>query len=264
MIDVALERVPDEPGWVDTRGMLLSGRAQVAFSQEPEAAADGFVVWVADAALMSIVGRPPASLIVEIAGSLDGDINALCQFADAAHVGSALSQWQRTVAVLHTLRSRAEWEDGIEHDTRIFFADNAPPLGHVPAQLRNELVNALKGRTMARFVPGELPDRDLPPPLEPTPIAASFAKGLPVSFCYPVVRTEQWWDVSIETIPEHRRHGHAVRAVRAMTRHMWESGRSPVWGAAIGNVPSLTLAHGLGFREVSRLCVFSSVESESF
>jgi hypothetical protein len=107
MIDVALERVPDEPGWVDTRGMLLSGRAQVAFSQEPEAAADGFVVWVPDAALMSIVGRPPASLIVEIAGSLDGDVNALCQFADAAHVGSALPQWQRTVAVLHTLRSRA-------------------------------------------------------------------------------------------------------------------------------------------------------------
>lgn len=264
MIDVALERVPDEPAWVDTRGMLLSGRAQVAFAPQPEAAADGFVVWVPDAALMSIVGRPPGALILEIAGSLDGDVNALCQFADAAHVGAALSQWQRTVAVLHTLRSRAEWEDGAEHDTRIFFAHNAPPLGHLPAPLRYELENALSGRTIARFVPGELPNRDVPPPLEATPISASFVRGLPVSFCYPVVRTERWWDVSIETIPEHRRHGYAVRAVRAMTRHMWESGRSPVWGAAIGNVPSLTLAHALGFREVSRLCVFSSAaEAES-
>lgn len=258
MIDVALERVPDEPGWVDTRGMLLSGRAQVAFPQQPEAAADGFVVWVPDAALMSIVGRPPGAMIREIAGSLDGDVNALCQLADTAHVAAALGDWQRTMAVLHTLRSRAEWEDGTEHDTRVFFAHNAPPLGHLPAQLRHELLNALSGRTIARFVAGELPNRDLPPPLEPTPIAASFVRGLPVSFCYPVVRTEQWWDISVETIPEHRRRGHAVRAVRAMTRHMWESGRSPVWGATMGNVPSLTLARALGFREVARLCVFSS------
>jgi hypothetical protein len=264
MIDVALERVPDEPGWVDTRGMLLSGRAQVAFPPEPEAAADGFVVWIPDAALMSIVGRPPGSLILDVAESLEGDVNALCQLEDVAHVAAALGEWQRTLAVLHTLRSRAEWEDGNEHDTRIFAAHNAPPLEHLPARLRYELQNALNGRTIARFVPAELPNRDLPPPLEPTPIAASFVRGLPVSFCYPVVRTERWWDVSIETIPEHRRHGHAVRAVRAMTRHMWESGRSPVWGAAIGNVPSLTLAHALGFREVSRLCVFSSPgEAES-
>ena len=48
MIDVALERVPDDPWRVDTRGMLLSGRAEVAFSSQPEAAADGFVVFIAD------------------------------------------------------------------------------------------------------------------------------------------------------------------------------------------------------------------------
>ena len=32
MIEVALERVPDDPWRVDTRGMLLSGRAEVVFS----------------------------------------------------------------------------------------------------------------------------------------------------------------------------------------------------------------------------------------
>jgi hypothetical protein len=257
-IDVALERVPDDPWRVDTRGMLLSGRADVSFAPQPEAAADGFVVAMRDASLVSIVGRPPRALIQEVVGSLEGTINLLCQPADTGYVSRSLPGWQRTTAVLHALTNAPEWAAGQDPDTRIFSARDAPSLNHVPAALRRELALALRGRPTARFVPGELPQRDLPPPLEPVSIAASWAGNLPVAFCYPALRTERWWDISIETLEEYRRQGHASRAVRAMTRHMWESGRSPVWGATIGNVGSLALARRLGFREVGRLSVFSS------
>ena len=260
-IDVALERVPDDPWRVDTRGMLLSGRADVSFASQPESAADGFVVAMRDASLVSIVGRPPRALILDIVHSLDGTVNVLCQPPDAEYVGRALPQWPRTTALLHTLADHPEWASGSEPDTTIFSATDAPSLAHVPSTLRHELLSALRGRTISRFVPGELPDRDLPPPVEPISIAASCAGRLPVAFCYPVLRTERWWDISVETLEAHRRVGHAARAVRAMTRHMWQSGRSPVWGATITNTGSLATARSLGFREVGRLCVFASAGS---
>jgi hypothetical protein len=257
-LDVALERVPDDPWRVDTRGMLLSGRADVLFPPEPESAADGFVVMIREASLVSIVGRPPRSLIQVSIGTLDGTVNVLCQPKDASYVGASLHGWRRTVAILHTLGAQPEWAGGLDPDTRVFSARDAPNLAHVPDALRQELVNALRGRPIARFVPGELPHRDLPPPLEPVSIAASWAGHLPVAFCYPALRTERWWDISVETLEQHRRQGHAGRAVRTMTRHMWESGRWPVWGATIGNAESLGLARSLGFQEVGRLSVFST------
>jgi len=257
MIDVALERVPDDPWRVDTRGMLLSGRAEVAFAPQPEAAADGFVVSIPEAALVSIVGRPPRPLIIEVVRDLEGVVNVLCQPQDARHAAPALPGWKRNLALLHTLAERPEWEDGHDEDTRIFSVSDMPPLAHLPGTLRRELLNALRGRPTSRFVPGELPDRDVPPPLEPLPIAGVWAGRLPVSFCYPAMRTERWWDISIETLEDHRRRGFGARAVRAMTRHMWQTGRSPVWGATIDNEPSLALARSLGFQEVGRLVVFS-------
>jgi RimJ/RimL family protein N-acetyltransferase len=89
-------------------------------------------------------------------------------------------------------------------------------------------------------------------------MAASWAGRDPVSFCYPVFRTESWWDVSIETLETHRRQGHAARAVRTMIRHMWQTGRAPVWGTREANEGSIALAHHLGFREVGRLSVLTA------
>jgi GNAT acetyltransferase-like protein len=257
MIATALERVPDDPWRVDTRGMLLSGRAQVRFPSSPESVADGFLVCMPDTALVSIVRRPPPALIRDTIDALEGDVNVLCQPADAAHVAAALDGWTRTIAILHALRSHPSWADDREPDTRIFHAADAPSLAHVPVLLRRELIDALRGRTTSRFVPGALPDRDGPPMLEPVPIAASLSANRPVAFCYPVLRTESWWDISIETLEAYRRQGHAARAVRAMARHMWQTGRAPVWGATVGNIPSLALAHSMGFQEVGRLCVFT-------
>jgi len=258
VIDLALARVPDVPQRVDTRGMLLSGRAEVDFPSAPESSADGFVVSVADAALVSVVGRPPRELIRDVVERLEGEVNVLCQPRDADHVSGALPSWRRTGGIIHALEDVPPWSEQSDEDTRVFTLADAPPLAHVPPSLRRELMNALRGRTTARFVPGVLPDRDVPPPLEPLPMAASWAGRAPVSFCYPVFRTEAWWDVSIETLEAHRRHGHAARAARTMIRHMWQTGRAPVWGAPEHNDASLALARQLGFREVGRLTVLTA------
>jgi hypothetical protein len=257
-IDIALERVPDEPWRIDTRGMLLSGRADVSFPRQPEAAADGFIVCLADTGLVSIVGRPPRDLIQEIVGALDGDVTVLCQPTDASYVARSFAGWRRTNAVLLALCGRPDWADGDETGARIFSLRDAPRLTHLPARLRAELTSALSGRPSTRGAPGELPDADLPPVLDPISVAASWAGQLPVSFCYPALRTERWWDVSIETLLEHRRQGHGARAVRTMTRYMWQTGRWPVWGAPADNLASLSLARSLGFEEVGRLAVFST------
>jgi hypothetical protein len=249
--------VPDDPWRVDTRGMLLSGRAQVRFPSTPESVADGFLVCMPDAALISIVGRPPRALVRDTIDDLEGNLNVLCQPADAAYVAAILTGWMRTIAILHALRSQPSWADDPEPGARIFHANDTPSLAHVPLLLRRELIDALRGRTTSRFVPGALPDRDVPPPLEPMPIAASWTAGRPVSFCYPVLRTESWWDISVETLEPYRRQGHGARAVRTMTKHMWQTGRAPVWGAIVANVSSLAVARSLGFQEVGRLCVFT-------
>ena len=39
-------------------------------------------------------------------------------------------------------------------------------------------------------------------------MAAAWAGHFPVSFCYPALRTERWWDISIETLEDHRRRGY--------------------------------------------------------
>jgi RimJ/RimL family protein N-acetyltransferase len=89
-------------------------------------------------------------------------------------------------------------------------------------------------------------------------MAAVWAEGRPVSFCYPVWQTETLWDVSIQTLEPFQRRGLGARAARTLIRHMRASGRAPVWGALETNVPSRALAARLGFLETGGLAVFTA------
>jgi hypothetical protein len=51
--EAALARVPDLPQWVDTRGMLLTGRAVVTFPVSSRFETDGFVVELAARAVLA-------------------------------------------------------------------------------------------------------------------------------------------------------------------------------------------------------------------
>jgi hypothetical protein len=255
----ALERVPDRPPWVDTRGMLLTRRAVVSFAPGATLATDGFVVELASRALVSVVGRPPGALIEERARALEGDVNVLCALDTADAVESALQGWQRHSALINALPSAQPWESDTETGVTVFTRADAPSLSHVPEPLRSELIDTLEGHPAARFVPGTLPpaggaDRsDVP-----IPMAAAWADGLPVAFCYPVLQTETLWDVSVDTLPAFRGRGLAGRAAREMTRHMRVRGKAPVWGAVETNGASLSAARRLGFLVAGRLAVFTA------
>jgi GNAT superfamily N-acetyltransferase len=253
----ALERLPDEPRWLDVRGMLLSGRAEVRTAPGEHPSHDGFVVVVPDASIVAVVGQPPASTILDAAAGLGGDVNVLAQHEDAGLVAATLRDWGRRTAILHVLPGVMGWEADEDPGARVFTRANAPRLEHVPEPLRLELLDALRGRTTARFVPGALP---APPPMtgaHTVPMAAAWSGPLPVAFCYPVWQTARWWDVSIDTLEAHRRRGFGARAARALIRHLRATGRAPVWGALDSNGASRALAARLGFIEATSISVFA-------
>jgi GNAT superfamily N-acetyltransferase len=254
LVALALTRVSDLPQWIDTRGMLLSGRAMVVAPP----GSDGLVVVVPDLALASIVGRPPAQGIADVLATLSGDVNVLAQMEDADHVARALDGWRRQRAIIHVLPGVMPWEEEADPHTRVFTRQSAPRFTHVPEALRRELLDALKGRTVSRFVPGALPRAGAMVSRLTVPMAAVWADGRPVSFCYPVWQTETRWDVSIATLAPYRRLGLGARAARTLIRYMRETGRAPVWGALETNTASRTLAARLGFLEAAGIAVFTA------
>ena len=258
LVERALSRVPDLPHWVDTRGMLLSGRGIVRSRAGSDPARDPFLAVVPDAALVSVVGAANDDDIRATVQSLAGDVNVLSQIEDAAGVARALPGWTRQAAIIHTLPRPMAWESEPDPLTRVFTRETAPVFDHVPDTLRRELLDALDGRTVSRFVPGALPPRAASAARINIPMAAVWADGRPVSFCYPVWQTEGWWDVSIETLDKYRGKGLAGAAARALIRHMRGAGRAPVWGALESNAASRALAARLGFREAARIAVFTA------
>lgn len=259
LISFALTRVPDRPRWIDTRGMLLSGRS-VVFAPSGPADAD-LITAVPDAALASIVGRPPIASVRKAVSSLAGDVNVLSQMEDADYVAAALTGWRRQRAIIHVLPSALKWERDTDTGARIFSRQTAPRFDHVPEHLRRELLDALNGRTVSRFVPGHLPRSSSLVSRVTVAMAAVWADGRPVSFCYPVWQTETLWDVSIETLPAYRGQGLGGRAARTLIRHMRATGRAPVWGALETNTASRALAARLGFLETAGIAVFTAASS---
>lgn len=259
LVSLALTRVPDRPRWIDTRGMLLSGRSVVFMPSRPEDG--GMITAVPDAALASVVGRPPLETLRAAMSSLAGDVNVLSQMEDADYVAAALAGWRRQRAIIHVLSSPQPWERDADTGARIFSRQTAPRFDHVPEQLRRELLDALHGRTVSRFVPGHLPQSTPIVSRVTVPMTAVWADGRPVSFCYPVWQTETLWDVSIETLPAYRGQGFGARAARTLIRHMRVGGHAPVWGALETNTASRTLAARLGFLETAGVAVFTAAAS---
>jgi RimJ/RimL family protein N-acetyltransferase len=255
----ALDRIPDHPQWVDTRGMLLTRRAIVSFPEPARFDTDGFVVELASRALLSAIGRPSPSLIAERVHAMAGDVNILVTPEDSAPVAAALPEWVSRPVRLHALPHPQAWESEPDEEVVIATREQAPSLDHVPEGLRHELVEALAGHPETRFVHGTLPGRQ---PEDASPIAVPVAfvlvDGRAAGFCYPVLQTERHWDVSVDTLEGYRGRGLAGRAARAMIRHMRRQGKSPAWGALESNEASLSVARRLGFVEAGRLVVFAA------
>ena len=167
-------RVPDIPQWVDTRGMLLTGRALISFPPDALLDAAGFVVELASRALLSASDDPPPALMATRALRWRATSIVLCSRQPAPVVAQALPGWCRQPVRLHALpgrcRGRASRSGGLD-----LHAGGGAAARHVPETLREELTEALEGHPAARFVPGALPPdgaADASP--APIPMAAAW------------------------------------------------------------------------------------------
>ncbi|HZY56217.1 MAG TPA: GNAT family N-acetyltransferase, partial [Rubrobacteraceae bacterium] len=227
--------LPDIPRGVETRSMLLSGRCEI-FGLEGRTE-PCFVVRDSEEhkeQLVSVVGRPAEGAIREaVTHNRDASI-VLAPPETRFHVLAALPDWKTTRATLHLLGDAPQLPHVSAGAVRLIAPSELSSIDELPPDLLSEL------RVAARR----------------SPIVASLVGGRPVSFCYVAAQTEGLWDISIDTLAEHRRQGHAARCVTYMIEHMRRQGRMPVWGAEETNPPSLRLAAKLGFVPVDELIVF--------
>jgi hypothetical protein len=229
--------VEDTPRWIETRAMLLSGRATVTGGRN---LADGFVVRAQYDAVSAVAvgGRPPSAAILAALDDLTPQTPLIVQKDNAAWVADCLRSgaagpWQPERVILHRLAGEPSAAAPAGVAARLLGADEL--LDHLPAPLRHEMTHA---RRMG-------------------PVSAVFVDDRPVSFCYPCWRTESLWDVSIDTLEAYRGRSLAVAAVHHMIDEMGREGREPVWGAVASNSASLRLAAKLGFAPVDEIVVFS-------
>ena len=225
-------RIPDLPRWVEARSLLLDGSADVTGVRESYALA--CVVRDPDAGDVFVIGEPPLDAVHEAAhaDARDGDVIVATEHAD--RVGGVLPGWRRSRILLHTLADAGRLPAPSAGPVALLDPATLDAIA-MPAELREEL-RAIAPRS---------------------PIAVSLAQGEPVAFCYAGAITESLWDVSIDTLTDHRRHGHASRCAAHLVRHLHVQGLRPVWAALEENPASWRLAAALGFAVVDTLTLFA-------
>jgi hypothetical protein len=220
--------LPDLPRWVEVRSMLLKGQGfAIGVTVGPPPA---FVAMEPDE-LGVVVGRPPQD-VIRMAAARVRELLAAPEEAD--WVASALPRWSREPAAIHTLES----------DARL---PTVPP----------GIVREVHARELEGVPDRSLRDELLSEAADGTRIVAAYAGEIPVAFCYAGSVTEQWWDISIDTLAPYRRMGYAALCVAFRIRELALQGKRPVWGAVESNLASLRLAARLGFLGVDTLFVFS-------
>jgi RimJ/RimL family protein N-acetyltransferase len=223
--------LPDLPRWVEARSYLMGGGCEVLGLRE--APALSLVIRDPDTDLLMAVGAPDPGALQAAAGRCGPGASLIAAPEDGDAVAAALPAWRRTRALLHRLADPSRLPDTPQGGVR--FLDPAEVAG---LRVEDEL------------------GRELRMAAEESPIAAVVVAGEPVSFCYAGAVTETLWDISIDTVPAHRRRGYAGLCVAFMIRHMHARGRQPVWGAAEDNPASWRLARKLGFEPVDELALF--------
>lgn len=230
--------LPDIPRWVETRSMLLSGWCEVFGLEE-----DGetcFVVRDIEYQPISVVGHPARTATSEaVARRWDEDV-VIAPPEIVSHVRAALPGWTSTQATLHLLGDESRLLCVPPGACRLLERLEIDSVEGLTRELRSELDIAARR----------------------SPIAVSLSGNRPVSFCYAAVRTENLWDISIDTLGGLRNQGHAARCVSYMVEHMRHLGKQPVWGAEETNRVSLRLAEKLGFVPVDEVTLLRRPDNE--
>jgi GNAT superfamily N-acetyltransferase len=222
-----LSCVPDLPRWVETRDLLLWEGSKLL--ENPSRS--GFVVWSAEDGLGAVVGEPERSALEEVAG----EVPELLAFTDNIdRVRFLLPEFEAEFATVFSAPDKLP--PAPLHRCRQVSLSEIAAQDHLPDDLLAELSGVAE---------------------DGVSVVAAFDGVLPVAFAYVASETESLWDVSIDTIPSHRRQGYAGAAVLHLMRTMREKGKSAVWGALESNQASANLARRLGFTENDKLWVLT-------
>jgi hypothetical protein len=226
--------LPDLPRWVGPRGLLLARRGELLAGPEGTRGA-GYVVVERGGKQAFAVHRPVARLVEELRARVEIE-SLFVPLENAEPWRAPLAGWREESAVLHVHPAPASLP-GPQHETRLLVLGDVEDFGRLPAPLAAELALALTRG----------------------PVAAAFREGRAVSFCHAAYRTESWFDLSIDTLDEHRRQGFATSAASCLIQHLLREQKKPVWGALDADAPSLAMAKKYGFRAVDRLSLFRRV-----
>ncbi|WP_309642952.1 GNAT family N-acetyltransferase [Phenylobacterium sp.] len=224
-------RLPDIPRWVELRAGLLRGEGEVfGLTETPELS---FVYRDGDGETVLLFGPPDEAAFAQ---ALTHDVEAVLAGSEqAAWLAERLPDWTFERGLLHLSADPSRLPLPDAGDVR--FVD-VTALADVPLpdDLREELATYPDG----------------------APVSASFVDGRPVAFCYPGAVTETLWDVSIDTVPQFQRQGHAGLCAAHMIAHMGAQGRAAVWDAVEDNPASWKLAEKLGFTRMDEIAIFTA------
>lgn len=232
------QKIPDLPRWVEARSLLLSGQGEIlGLAESPTLSC--IVRDPSPGGLLVVIGQPSLAAVQAALPQNVQGVALIAPLAEGDRLAPALAGWRRTRAILHLL----------QHPNRL-------------PQTNPDQVRFLEPQTLR--------DQPIPPGLlaelesaaEETLIAATFVGQQPVSFCYAGSVTETLWDVSIDTLPEHRQRGYAALCSAFLIRYMQTQGQQPVWGAVEENPASWRLAQKLGFVAVDELVLFEPESAE--
>jgi len=225
-----LKTLLDTPQFVETRDLLLWKGSSIIDSQS----GDGFVVWSKDDEFGAIVGNVHADAIIKVV-SICPELLAFAENID--EVKKLLTGFKIEQASIFTAANSIPEP---KHICKIIDIDDIAQMNHLSDDLKEELLDL---------------EDDTPT------IVATFDDDLAVAFAYVASESETLWDISIDTIENHRRKGFAASAVYSLMAIMQSKNKTAVWGALHSNIASLNLAKKLGFVEVDTLWVCIKVQA---
>jgi len=83
-------------------------------------------------------------------------------------------------------------------------------------------------------------------------VAGAIVEGKVVATSFVAARGQQYADIGVHVLENHRRRGLATATASLVSRLVQSTGLIPVWSCGSHNLPSLKLARKLGFIEVSK------------
>src|SRR5699024_10046431 len=93
--------------------------------------------------------------------------------------------------------------------------------------------------------------------------AAAVIEGELVSVAHTFAWSPLYVDLGVTTHEQFRGQGMATAAAAIVAAEVQKRGKVPVWSTGVDNLPSMQVAHKLGFRETSRRLYLIPVEEQS-